>query len=215
MTMNIYDPEIDDSGFTDNVRDKFEGVGEAWFLNYGQGLFDQNSYNFKEFLKFLADLKTKYYIPSFRMDKVKIKRTTRKIESPDGRISTEWSEEIDSSMHPWIVDAIYTLCILMFGGAIGYKLFGSALNICIQNLFRIDISLVPGTYVKVFLQGGRDVAKLMSNKSKSSRKIRKLVLALFERNSKGKKTKLRALPEWRELLPYEKARRRLPPARPG
>jgi hypothetical protein len=214
-TMNVYDPEVDDSGFTDGFEDKFKGADEEWFTQFGQGIFDQDSYNFKEILKFLSDIKTKFYVPFFRLDKTKIIKKNNKISSPDGRIVIEWSEEIEILNDSWILDAFYLLCILLLSGAISNTLFGSVCNIVIDNLIRIDIASIPGGFVKVFFKGIQDVAKLISTKTPRPKGSRKFVTSLFRKDVKGKKIKLLALPEWRELLPVEKARKRLPPSRPG
>lgn len=215
VSMIVYDPDLDNSDFTNDKRDLRYGVDQNWFNLYGQDLFDQNSYNFREILQFLSDLKSKYYIPNFDLDESTIIRNPNRISSSDERVDIGWSDELGLHAKKRLIDAIYLLCVLMIAGIVKEKLFGSVCNIVIENLIRIDIVIDVGGYVKVFLHGVKTVSTLIAKAIKRSPNSVKFIISLFKKTLKGRERQPKALPEWRKLLPAEKARRALPPSRPG
>lgn len=215
IVLNIYDPELDDSGFSDDMK-RFKGIDEEWLLEFGQNMFDQNSYNFKEFLKVLSDLRTRLSSPNFALNRVKIKRSSQYVKTSDGRINITFSEEISSTFKDWVIDFLLLMGILLAVRAISPQFFASTASIVIENLFRVDISLIPGKAVNISMKGLRSVTNILTSKLKPSKAAKKFVLTLFKRDSSGKKGKrLLSLPEFRNLLPDEQVRKRLPPSRPG
>jgi len=215
LTLNIFDPELDDSKFSDGMKD-FEGIDEKWFTSFGQGMFDQNSHNFKEFLQTLSSLRTRMLSPCFILDKTKIIRKSNTILTSDGRIKISHSEEILQNCSPWVIQLLMLMGILLFVRVISPQFFASVTSVVVENLIRIDISLIPGKALRVALTGLGSLKNVPASASKHLEKVRKFVLLLYNKLPKGSKgSKLPALPEWRESTPDELARLRLPPARPG
>lgn len=215
IVLNIYDPELDDSGFSDGMKN-FKGIDEKWLNEFGQNMFDQNSYNFKEFLKVLSDLKARISSPIFSLNELKINRSSQYVKTSDGRINIMFSEEISSTFRNWVTDFLLLMGILLAVRAISPQFFASTASLVIENLFRVDISLIPGKAVNISMIGLRSVTDLITSKVKPSKAAKKFILTLFKRDSNGIKGKRSlSLPEFRNLLPDEQARKRLPPSRPG
>jgi len=214
LFVNIYDPEIDNTGFCDNLND-FSFIDKQWIYDNGQDLNDQNSFNFKEFVRVMLSLKDRFYKPQFRINKAKVKRGSKYIQTNDGRITIEWSEEVDILSTDYRIYLLFIALILLTFGIITPNLIVNIINVYFPDFVGFfDLCSIIGKSGKIFIRG-RTVEKIIGFFSKNKKK--KAVdrfLGYFTNMMKKRNKKLPLLPAAREVLP-QAVRKALPRARDG
>lgn len=212
MFVRIYDPNLDTSGFCgEGVY--FEPVTSEWLKENLQDMQDINSPNFGEFVKLLISIKEGFVLPRFNLNWSRIKRSKRAIQSLDGRISLEWSEELDTTSLPIPhLVALFCCMLLVFVGVLKINMITNILNMYFPNVFGIvDICWKIGQYIKVRING-ETIVQL--EKAFGKEKVRGLMKTIGGFIT-GKSNKKRlALPPGTKALPPSIAGL-LPEARPG
>jgi hypothetical protein len=215
LYVNIYDPDIDNTGFCDSLND-FSFITKDWILDNSQNMNDQNSYNFQEFVKVLLSLKDGFYKPNFKINRTKIKRGSNFIQTSDGRITIEWSEEVEILSTDYRVYLLFVALLLLTFGVVKPNIIVNIVKIYFPDFVGFfDLCSAIGKSSKMFIRG-RTLKKIAGFFSKQARKDKavKRFLNFFRINMKKRTKDLPLLPASRKSLPSS-IRKALPKARDG
>lgn len=209
--VNVRDPDLDSSGFCERLND-YESFDSEWIKDNSEGMHNQNSNNFKEFLKILKSVNSDRYIPKFSFLRTKIKRGTRSIQTEDGRISLEWSETVEINAFDWRLHVLFLALMLLCFGAIEITVINKLIQIYFPDFVGfIDICKLFGKGARMFLDGRtlKEIASFIKDASFRN-KAGKGLFSLFAKTNK--QTPLLPTSKPKYLPP---GRRALPKARDG
>jgi hypothetical protein len=201
ILVNYYDPELDDTDFCDDLGD-FTTIDKEWIFGNSEDMHEQNSHNFKEFLKVLYNIKSRMYIPKFSFINSKVKRSTTAMFSEDGRISIQWNETTELESTDYRLYLLYLTALLLCFGVINYTVVNRIINIYFPDFIGVfDICNFVGKGVRIMIRGRflKSLRKFLS----STDKIKKFS-AWFIKQTK---------PYDPKMLPKAKDIPRLPPSK--
>jgi hypothetical protein len=212
--VRFYDPSIDNTGFCDNLNN-FSDIDREWIKNNSEGMDDQNSHNFKEFLKILYNLRSRIYIPKFSFVNTSTVRDTYTIRSPDGRITVEWFERQTTKTIDYRIYIVYLVGLSLCYGLISAKIASTIINVYLPDFNGIiDICYFIGRGIKIVFKGKllKSLKPLLKNRRSKEKVVKRLAryLDFYRKREKD----LPRLPTARKALPPSKIKA-LPKARDG